>query len=185
MNTIEQELLHVIRALTVILSSGIGLEMALKKIAEGDYGDISSEFRKVLDNTAMNGNLENGLQRLKVKSKSSGFRKLLSILIRGLRGNINVIESLDRLAEREIQERAVETEKFVDLLGTRAEVFMTMGILVPIFIMILVFVNELMDGPLTRGIPITPRITMVIFAGVLLILLQLVITTKMKEPTIG
>lgn len=185
MGNIEQELLHVIRALSVILSSGIGLEMAMKKIADGDYGEISVEFGKVLEEAAGGGNLEISLKRIQKQTRSDSFRKLISILIMGSRGDINVVESLERMGDRETQMREVETERFVDFIGSRSEMFMVLGILAPIIIIVMVFVNELLRmTPFYSGGPIPPIAVMLLLAGVLGILGKITVSTRRKEPAI-
>ena len=138
MGTIEQELMHAIRALTVILNSGVGLEMALKMLAEGEYGDISRDLGKALNEARQGGTLEHSLQHLKASTRSQGYRKLLSTLVMGLRGDVNIVDSLDRMATRETQVREVETERFIETISSRTETFMVLGILTPIIIIVMV-----------------------------------------------
>lgn len=184
MGTINQELMHAIRALTVILNSGVGLEMAMKMLADGEYGEISRDFGKALTEAGTGGTLERSLQRLRSSTRNKGYDKLLSTLVMGLRGNVNIVASLERLAEREMQVRGVEIRKFTEILSSRTEIFMVVGILVPIIIITMVFVNSLIGGTIGNGFPITPQLTSLILFGNIGLLAKLTLDTKRIEPAI-
>jgi pilus assembly protein TadC len=184
MGTTEQELMHAIRALTVILNSGVGLELAMKMLAEGEYGTISRDFGKALTEAQPGGSFEVELKRLQSSTKSRGYRKFLSTLVMGLRGEVNVIESLERMAERENQLRQVEVEKFTETISSRTEIFLVLGILVPIIIITMVFVNTLIGKTIGGGYEITPGLTGLFLLGNLVILAMLTIDTKRLEPVL-
>ena len=44
----KRELLFVLRALEVLLSSGVGLEAGVHMIAKGGYGAVSEDFSKII-----------------------------------------------------------------------------------------------------------------------------------------
>ena len=44
----QRELLFVLRALEVLLSSGVGLEAGVHMIAKGGYGAVSEDFSKIM-----------------------------------------------------------------------------------------------------------------------------------------
>lgn len=185
MRSVEKELLPVMRALAVLLTSGVGLETAMKKISDGDYGEISVQFGNILSEASNSGSLERSLKRAQLETKTDGYRKLLTILVSGSRGEIDIVASLDRLAEREIQVRGVETERFIDVIGARSELFMVLGILIPIIIIIMVFVTTLFENtPFPIGYTITPTMVLLITWVVLSFLTLLVISTKRQEPAI-
>ena len=60
----SSDLLYTMRAVMVLMNSGIGLESALQMIARGGYGVISEDFRRVLDNLQRGGKLEDELSKL-------------------------------------------------------------------------------------------------------------------------
>ena len=43
------DLLYAMRAVMVLLGSGIGLEAAMQMIGRGGYGVISKDFREIID----------------------------------------------------------------------------------------------------------------------------------------
>ena len=47
MGSVDEELLYAIRAMEVLLQSGVGIAEAMKHVADEDYGDLSSEFQRI------------------------------------------------------------------------------------------------------------------------------------------
>ena len=45
----KREVLYVIRAMDVLMSSGIGLEATVHSISQGGYGIISEDFSNMMD----------------------------------------------------------------------------------------------------------------------------------------
>lgn len=185
MASVDQELLYAIRAMTVLLSTGVGLEMAMKHVAENDYGEISMLFGQALDESARGGYLEDSLKKIQNQTTSKSFKKVITNMIMGSKGDINLVESLEKIAERETQQREVDIEDFVESLGSKSEVFMTAGILMPIIIIVVVFATTLMEE---SGLSSTEAISPGVAGGVLTLLLAvlafIIFDTKRKEPKI-
>ncbi len=47
MGNVDEELLYAIRAMEVLLQSGVGIVEAMKHVADEDYGDLSVEFGRI------------------------------------------------------------------------------------------------------------------------------------------
>lgn len=185
MGNVDQELLYAIRAMSVLLSTGVGLEMAMKHVAENDYGEISLLFSQALDESARGGYLEEALKRIQNQTHSQSFKKVITTMIIGSKGDINLVESLEKIAERETKEREVDIEKFVESLGSKSEIFMTGGILMPIIIIVVVFAQKLMsESGLSAMDEISPLVASVILNILLAVLAVITITTKRSEPNI-
>ncbi len=186
MGSVDQELLYAIRAMSVLLSTGVGLEMAMKHVAENDYGEISLLFSQALEESARGGYLEEALKRIQNQTRSQSFKKVITTMIIGSKGDINLVESLEKIAERETQQRKVQIEKFVETIASKSEVFMTLGILMPIIIIVVVFAQTLIaDTPFGSGTtPITPGQSGMILFGLIGFLAYVTIDTKLKEPHI-
>lgn len=185
MGSIDQELLYAIRAMSVLLSTGVGLEMAMKHVADNDYGEISILFKQALEESARGGYLEESLKRIQNQTRSQSFKKVITTMIIGSKGDINLVESLEKIAERETREREVAIEKFVENLGSKSEIFMTGGILMPIIIIVVVFAQKLMkESGLSSMSDISPGMA----GGILMLLIAVLgfitIDTKRKEPNI-
>jgi pilus assembly protein TadC len=185
MGTVDQELLYAIRAMSVLLSTGVGLEMAMKHVADNDYGEISLLFSQALDESARGGYLEDALKRIQNQTRSKSFKKVITTMIIGSKGDINLVESLEKIAERETKEREVDIEKFVESLGSKSEIFMTGGILMPIIIIVVVFAQKLMaESGLSTMEEISPMVANVILTALVALLAFITFTTKRSEPNI-
>ena len=68
----SREILYVIRAIDVMMSSGVGLEAAMHTIGRGGYGVISEDFASVLERlqSGKSPGLEKELKKLMTKSET-------------------------------------------------------------------------------------------------------------------
>jgi len=73
----------------------------------------------------------------------------------------------------------------VESLGSKSEIFMTGGILMPIIIIVVVFAQKLMaESGLSAMDEISPLVASVILNILLAVLAVITITTKRSEPNI-
>ena len=74
----KREVLYVIRAMDVLMSSGIGLEATVHSISQGGYGIISEDFSNMMDKVRKGGRpLANEIKSLMGKVETDGYRRLL------------------------------------------------------------------------------------------------------------
>lgn len=177
----ERDLLYAIWAMEVLVSSGIGLESAIKHVAEGDYGKISREFKKALKapGAGMSESLEKSLDKLAIETKSKSFKKTLGILARSLREETSVGESLRTLAGRESQERGAKIQAFTEKLALVAELFL-MILLIPIVIAVMSFTSLIPFIPPVIG----PTETKLILFAIIFLLVMLMIWAKLMESEV-
>ncbi len=186
----DKDLLYMIRAMTVLLSAGVGLESAMSHIVESNYGAISILFKKILDQAKRGEYLEDTLQREANQMKSDAMRKVLSTMVLGSRGEVDLVEALGKIAEREMVLRRQEIDKFTETLGTRSEVYMVLGILIPIIIVVVIFVailigsSEFSSGGDSMKAMTKPAVIGGLLFGDLFILGVIAIKTKFEEPSI-
>jgi len=112
-------------------------------------------------------------------------------MVLGSKGEIDLVEALSKIAEREMKQREQQIDKFIETLGTRAEIYMTMGILVPIIIVVVIFVAILIKetgGALGAGGGMDAMTQPPVIAGLLFgdlaVLGAIAIKTKLDEPQI-
>lgn len=174
----DQELLYAIWAMEVLVSSGIGLESAIKHVAEGDYGKISKEFKRVLgtSSTGMTESLAKALDKLAIETKSKSFRKTLNTLTRSLSSDTGVGDALKTIAERETQERKTKMQGFVEKLGLVSELFL-MVLMVPIVIVVISATSLMGMG----GEMLTPATTNLILFAIIFLLVMLMVWAKIME----
>ena len=67
----KREVLYVIRAMDVLMSSGIGLEATIHSISQGGYGIISDDFKEMMDKVRSGGrSLEKELKSMMNKAET-------------------------------------------------------------------------------------------------------------------
>ena len=188
---VDKDILYVIRAMTVLLSAGVGLESSMEHVANSNYGAISTMFKKILDESKRGEYIEDALQREANLTSSTPMRRVLNTMVLGSKGEIDLVEALSKIAEREMKQREQEIDKFIETLGTRAEIYMTMGILVPIIIVVVIFVAILIKetgGALGGGGGMDAMTQPPVIAGLLFgdlaVLGAIAIKTKLDEPQI-
>ena len=101
----SKDLLYAIRALEIMMSSGIGLEAAIHSIAGGGYGIITEDFQKMIKQQKKGKKLEVVLRDLMKKSASKGYNKLLSTMYNNIKSNTDILKTLSIQASAEEEER--------------------------------------------------------------------------------
>ncbi len=183
----DKELLYALRAMSVLLGTGVGLESAMKHVADADYGEISAIFGQVLrESTEGGGYLSDSLRKAMQRTRSEGLKKAFNAMILGSSGEINLVESLEKLAEKETRNRQVAIEKYIEKISGITEIYLIMGILVPIMLVAMSFVNELSESAEGFEIPeLMPKAMVTpLLIGMLVVLAVMVIFTKLGEPKV-
>ncbi|MEE3083074.1 MAG: type II secretion system F family protein [Candidatus Thermoplasmatota archaeon] len=128
----SSDLLYTMRAVMVLMNSGIGLESALQMIARGGYGVISEDFRRVLDNLQRGGKLEDELSKLASSAKSQGYRRFLGTLRTNVSSDTDLVRSLQQQSDREEEERNEKLKQYIESVSGLPTMMLTLGILSPI-----------------------------------------------------
>ena len=93
----KREVLYVIRAMDVLMSSGIGLEATIHSISQGGYGIISEDFKEMMDKVRSGGrSLEKELKSMMNKAETDGYRRLLNIMHMNITQNTDIIDTLKK-----------------------------------------------------------------------------------------
>ena len=110
----KREVLYVIRAMDVLMSSGIGLEATVHSISQGGYGVISEDFAKMMENVRKGGRpLEKELKSLMKNVETEGYRRLLNIMHMNITQNTDIIETLKKQGTRMEEERTEDVKKYI------------------------------------------------------------------------
>ncbi len=91
---IDRGLLFATRDMLIQISSGIPLFGAMANVADGDYGQVSSEFKKVVNEVRSGKNLTNALEDMAVRNQSKYLKKTVWQLITAMRSGANLSTAL-------------------------------------------------------------------------------------------
>ena len=184
--SVDQELLYAIRAIEVLLESGVGVAEAMKHIADEDYGDLSGVFKQIFRDTDSGRAFGDSIRTQSRKTDSAGLRRVLTTLVMSVEEDTNVIDRLRSIAEKEARDRRVELDGFIESLSGTMEQFLIVSILLPLIVVIGAVINGIMSNEAAAGFgggefmkwwcaPVSFVVTGIALAG-------MIISTKSKEP---
>jgi len=163
----ERDLIYALRALQVLMGSGVGLEGAIHHIAQGGYGRFTDDCSDMMSNMERGRMLEEELQRLIRSAKSDAYRRLLNSMRTNVTSNTDLLSSLEQQAEREEESRSDKLKRYIESLQGLPETALSIGFLIPLILGIGAMAPFLMgDLAGVPGVSIPPADTMLnIFRG--------------------
>ena len=136
LSSVDQELLYAIRAIEVLLESGVGVAEAMKHVADEDYGDLSGVFKQIFRDTDSGRAFGDSIRTQSRKTDSAGLRRVLTTLVMSVEEDTNVIDRLRSIAEKEARDRRIELDGFIERLSGVSEQFLILSILGPLIVVI-------------------------------------------------
>ncbi len=163
----ERDLIYALRALQVLMGSGVGLEGAIHHIAQGGYGRFTDDCSDMISNMERGRMLEEELQRLIRSAKSDAYRRLLNSMRTNVTSNTDLLSSLEQQAEREEESRSDKLKRYTESLQGLPETALSIGFLIPLILGIGAMAPFLMgDLQGLPGVTIPPADTMLnVFRG--------------------
>jgi len=128
---LERNLVFALRTLLVQLRSGIPLYGAMRTVAEGNFGSVSIEFGRALEEITTGTREEVALQKLAMKNPSWFFRKSLWQIINGLKTGTDISLILTDIVESMTNEEAVQIRTYGGSLRVLSLVYMLLGVIIP------------------------------------------------------
>ena len=186
LSSVDQELLYAIRAIEVLLESGVGVAEAMKHVADEDYGDLSGVFKQIFRDTDSGRAFGDSIRTQSRKTDSAGLRRVLTTLVMSVEEDTNVIDRLRSIAEKEARDRRVELDGFIESLSGASEQFMIVSMLLPIIVVIGAVISGIMDNEAAAafggGMTMLAWCAPVAFIVTGILLAGLITSTKSKEP---
>ena len=91
---IDRGLVFASRDMLIQVSSGIPLYRTLANVAEGDYGQVSTEFKKAVGEARSGTSLTTALENMAVRNQSIYLKKMSWQLVTAMRSGANLTKSL-------------------------------------------------------------------------------------------
>lgn len=144
---LERYLLFAIRHLFVKVNSGVTLFNGLVGIAYGDYGAISTEFRKAIKEIELGVSEEDALGKLSINNPSIHFRKFIWQLTNSMRAGTDIADTLRAIIINLQEDQKVEIQNFGARLSPIALMYMMLTIIFPTLgITFLIIFSSLFTG---------------------------------------
>lgn len=150
---LEQNLIFGLRTITVQIRSGVTLFDALSLIADGNYGALSTEFRKSVDEINTGVAEEDALQRSALRNPSLFYRRAIWQIVNGMKAGADITKVLSELVNSMTKEQVIQIKKYGASLRLLSLIYMMLGVIIPA--LGLTFMIILSTFP---QIPITPEL---------------------------
>ncbi|MCI6994724.1 MAG: type II secretion system F family protein [Methanobrevibacter sp.] len=155
---INQELPHALRHMGIELKSGKGLHDTLVTIKNANYGSISQEFNRVLEEIKFGSSTEESLLEMSERVKSEGLTRAIHQIISTLRVGGNLSNSLDIIAKDISFDMQIKLKEYSQKLNSFILIYTFIAILTPVIGLIM-----LMAGSTVMGDVVSSSLLFVIY----------------------
>ena len=177
---LNQELPYALRHMGIELKSGKGLHDALLTIRNADYGSLSREFTRVLEEIKFGRSTEDSLLEMSHRVKSEGLSRAIHQIIGTLRVGGNLANSLEIIAQDISFDMQIKLKEYSQKLNSFILIYTFLVILAPVISLIV-----LMAGSTVIGDVVSSELLFVIY-GIFfpLIVVFMGLFIKKLEPQI-
>lgn len=177
---LNQELPYALRHMSIELKSGKGLHDCLITIKNADYGSLSREFNRVLEEVKFGKSTEDSLMEMTHRVKSDGLTRSIHQIIGTLRVGGNLANSLEIIAKDISFEMQIKLKEYAQKLNSFILIYTFIAILAPVISLIM-----LMAGSTVMGDIISSELLFVIYVVFFpLIVVFMGLFIKKLEPKI-
>ncbi|MFH0955054.1 MAG: type II secretion system F family protein [Candidatus Micrarchaeota archaeon] len=128
---LEQNLIFGLRTITVQIRSGVSLFDGLSLIADGNYGQLSTEFQKIVDEINTGIRDEDALQRSALRNPSLFYRRAIWQIVNGMKAGADITAVLSELVHSMTKEQVIQIKKYGASLKMLSLVYMMLGVIIP------------------------------------------------------
>ncbi len=128
---LEQNLVFGLRTITVQIRSGVSLFDALSLIGVGNYGALSTEFQKAVDEINTGIAEEDALQRSALRNPSLFYRRAIWQIVNGMKAGADITAVLSELVHSMTKEQIIQIKKYGSSLKLLSLIYMMLGVIVP------------------------------------------------------
>ena len=177
---LNQELPYALRHMGIELKSGKGLHDAMLTIRNADYGSLSREFTRVLEEIKFGKSTEDSLLEMSHRVKSEGLSRSINQIIGTLRVVGNLASSLEIIAQDISFDMQIKLKEYSQKLNSFILIYTFLVILAPVISLIM-----LMAGSTVMGDIISSELLFVIY-GIFfpLVVIFMGLFIKKLEPQI-
>lgn len=145
---LEKNLLFALRTVLVQIRSGVPIFDSFVSVAAGNYGQISEEFRIVIDKSRSGKAVIDTLEELAVRNPSLYFRRAIWQLVNAMRSGSDIGENLECVIDALSKEQLVQIREYKSVLNPLSMMYMMIAVIIPslgITVMIIVSTFPGMD----------------------------------------
>ena len=155
---INRELPYALRHMGIELKSGKGLHDSLVTVKNADYGSLSLEFNRVLEEVNFGKSTEDSLLEMSHRVKSEGLTRAIHQIISTLRVGGNLSGSLDVIAKDISFDMQIKLKEYSQKLNSFILIYTFIAVLTPTIGLIM-----LMAGSTVMGEVISSELLLLIY----------------------
>ncbi len=166
-NAVSLELPFALRHMSTELKAGIGLYKTIQAIASNDYGVLSEEFARAINEIEEGADTTIALKHTALRTQSRPLKTAINHILRAMRIGGNLSNVMNDIAEDVSDDLKTRISTFSQRMNFFAVIFIFLGIVLPVAVMIL---GAIRNSPLAatgqdlfRNIPLTPAIMFMIY----------------------
>ena len=128
---IESNLVYALRTMLVQIKSGISLFDSLNMIARGEFGQLSIEIQKAIDEINTGATEQSALQNIATKNPSPYLRKVIWQLVNGMKAGGDVSNVMRESVRSMTREQEIQIQRYGNSLRVLSLVYMMVGVIIP------------------------------------------------------
>ena len=143
---LNQELPYALRHMGIELKSGKGLHDALIAIGNENYGSLSKEFKRVLEEVKFGKSTEDSLLEMSHRVNSEGLSRAIQQIIGTLRVGGNLSDSLNIIAKDITFDMHIKLKEYSQRLNSFILIYTFVAILTPVIGLIMLMASSTVMG---------------------------------------
>lgn len=143
---INQELPYALRHMGIELKSGKGLHDALATVRNSNYGSLSKEFNRVLEEVKFGSSTEESLLDMSNRVKSEGLSRAIQQIISTLRVGGNLSDTLNIIASDITFDMHIKIKEYSQKLNSFILIYTFLAILTPVIGLIMLMAGSTVIG---------------------------------------
>ncbi len=171
-----------LRHMATELKAGVGIHDAMKDISKSDYGILSQEFERTLQDIDKGMTTEDAIQNLAERSPSDDLSRAALHMVRALRIGGDLADILSEVAEDAAFNLRMRMRDFVERLSLVSLFYMMVGIVMPVFFTVLAAIFNAVPTLGFQGM-IGPAVMMLVYIFLIPMTLGLILyIVKVMQP---
>ncbi len=150
-SSISKELPYALRHLSTELRAGKSLFDSLDSVATSDYGVLSEEFSRVLEEIKYGESTENAFLNLEKRVGSNALSRVIREILASLRVGSNLSNSLNIIAEDVNFDIRMKLKEYSEKLNAFIMIYTFLAILAPVIVLTMLLAASVVIGDLVPG----------------------------------
>ncbi len=177
---VNQEIPYVLRHMATQLSSGIGLPESMTSVSKADYGVLSEEFNKTLQDMRTGESMNDALAMMRYRVESDSLTRAVRQIQRTLRTGGNLSRALGILADEAAFDLRMNLRDYTQSLNMMSMVYMFAAAVIPPLLLVVFIIAKFMGG---ASFP--PAMVAILYLlGIPMLLGYMVLVFKRMEPEV-